>query len=222
MHFETYVYERHDKMLAVSIKDVMPVVLRFVCRGRNAWYGTWVRQYFDGCFFDTFESAKDYAERNRGPGNVFYVEEIPSLAFVGDNFCGVVAQINVSLPFADYLVSVEDRPAVLSDETYGRAPEIPAARMGSSIVQVLSSFDVDSGHWRRRQPRRNSLVLVWQRLECLSLEVLTEAPLDEFVSEAQGVNYYLHWRRRDASATHENVLVLAEELYSAIHSFSTV
>ena len=97
MHLETYVPGNHLAALSEPVEDILPIIIRYVYRGRNAWYSTWTTHYFDGCFHDTVESAKQYAESLRAPGNVFYIEEIPALAFLSSDYCGVVAQIKESL-----------------------------------------------------------------------------------------------------------------------------
>lgn len=235
MHFETYVPARDREQLNERIESIVPVVLRYVYRGRNAWNSTWVTHYYDGCLHDTLKSAKHYAENKRGPGNVFYIEEIPALAFNSFGFAGLVAQINARPPLAQYRTrSVEEKstlvhlkgevkqviagdiPCILSQHggLLACQKNVALAIKGVSITKAFASFEPDSPFWAEPQARTNSVLRVWHRQGVYSSDVLADAPLLKYRSVAQGTNYYLGWNTLGGTpaSSHSHIIQLAETL----------
>jgi hypothetical protein len=70
---------RKDQVVAA-----LSVTVVLLYRGRNAWHSTWVKHYIRKAdLFSNIEDAKAAAERLRGPGNVFYIKEVPALVLEG-------------------------------------------------------------------------------------------------------------------------------------------
>ena len=70
-----------DFLEANKVNNVYPVKIYYVTTGRNAWRSTWIERYYKGCMRYSLESAKSYCEGHRQRGTVFYIRELPSLAF---------------------------------------------------------------------------------------------------------------------------------------------
>src|SRR4051812_25147339 len=73
---------------------VRVVKVFYVSTGRNAWWSTWVTRYSPGCMHGALESAKAFCEERRRQGTIFYIDELPSLAFVASECALVVSEIN--------------------------------------------------------------------------------------------------------------------------------
>ena len=67
--------------LRYLVRSVQATRVYYVWKGRNAWWSTWSTTYSPGCFHLSLASAKAFCEKRRTQGTVFYIDEIPAVAF---------------------------------------------------------------------------------------------------------------------------------------------
>lgn len=68
-------------VLKEEVTEIKLIKTYYVYEGRNAWYSTWIHQYYPDCLHLNLKSAKISAERKRNYGSVFYIQEVPAIYF---------------------------------------------------------------------------------------------------------------------------------------------
>lgn len=86
------------------LASIYKIKIYFLYKGRNAWYGTWIKRYNMGnSFFLNKFDAEWEAEEQRKQGNVFYIEEIPALLFnFSKNYLMLISEINTDKPLSNF------------------------------------------------------------------------------------------------------------------------
>jgi len=174
------------------LKGISRGLVYYVHSGRNAWHSTWVTQYANGCMHTTFESAKEYAEKRRARGTVFYIKQLPCLIFRSQNTCVLVTEINSRSPLSGYSPDAKD-----DDVGYG-FNKIEGAldnylKIGAPINGVAMSFLPNSRFWNVRPGPRDSVVILSCKNPALSVEKVSSDSLLAYKSYSNGGNYYLGW-----------------------------
>ncbi len=174
------------------LKGISRGLMYYVHTGRNAWHSTWVTQYANGCMHTTFESAKEYAEKRRTRGTVFYIKQLPCLIFRSRNTCVLVTEINNRNPLSGY-----SPDATTDDVAYG-LNKIEGAlnnylKIGAPINGVAMSFLPNSRFWNVRPGPRDSVIILASKNPAMSVEKVSSDSLLAYKSYSNGGNYYLGW-----------------------------
>lgn len=174
------------------LKAISRGIIYYVHTGRNAWHSTWVTQYANGCMHTTLQSAKEYAEKRRARGTVFYIKQLPCLIFRSQITCVLVTEINNKNPLSGY-----SSDATTDDVAYG-LNKIEGARnnylkIGASINGVAMSFLTNSRFWNVRPGPRDSVIMLSSMNPALSVEKVSSDSLLAYKSYSNGGNYYLGW-----------------------------
>lgn len=139
----------YDDDLLLEISAVSVVLL---IRGRNAWHGTWVRHYLrNSTLYTDVESAMAGAESQRGPGNVFYILDIPALQLRGTSANVILCDAHPDDCFGAF-VGVSART---HRSAYGAW--IDGVYPGVSTRDAVSAFSNSSGLWSGPVPNEHSL-----------------------------------------------------------------
>ncbi len=164
-------------------------------RGRNAWHSTWIMNYTrDAVLFTHVASAKNEAERRRGPGNVFYVYEAPAVVVRATNLDYVVADLHPDNPLGRYrgCRSANKGGALL-----------PGSRV-SDAIRSFGSLGYWNGHWSGAMLNEHSIVSGQvERFE--RLQQVGGKRLLNFKSFSQGAEWTLGWNARPTRYTRRGV-----------------
>ena len=175
-----------------TVKGISRGLIYYVHTGRNAWHSTWVTQYSPGCMHTTLSSAKEYAEKLRERGTVFYIKQLPCLVFRGIGCAVIITEINNNNPLSGY------SPTATSNEVAVGSKKIEGAlnnylKIGAQLNGIAMSFLPNSRFWNHRPSPRNSVVVLATKNEAVSVEKVKSDKLLSFKSFSNGGNYYLGW-----------------------------
>jgi hypothetical protein len=186
--------------LRYMVREVNAIRLFYVTTGRTAWWSTWVTRYAEGCMHTTFASAREYCESRRVQGTVFYVTQLPALAFTAEGRVLAVTEINTQ----DILGRFDF--AKLTDIT----TVLPVSTMTPRQISLL--FRPQSPLWPRNFPRTDSAILAFGSPIDELTDLGTGDDLIAKASRAVGVDYSLEWSERPFTAKSSNVIALAATL----------
>ena len=85
-----------------EIKSVSVKKIYYLVTGRNAWHSTWVQHFYKKCISTEYRELENDAEKRRGAGTVFYIEELPALCLEVSAGCFVISEINTNSPLKNY------------------------------------------------------------------------------------------------------------------------
>ncbi len=166
------------------VRTVKVVRLFYVTTGRNAWWSTWITRYSPGCMHSTIKSAKTFCEQRRVQGTVFYIDELPSLAFVVPERALVISEINT-----DEFLGRLDFTRLTSLTTV-----LPVSSM--TLRQMTYVFRPESPLWPPSYPQKDSTILSFCSKPETLAEVLPNDQLFSWASSSTGPNYHLNWSTR--------------------------
>lgn len=148
----------------------------------------------------TWNSARTYCEERRVQGTVFYINELPGLAFVAGKRALVVTEINTN----DILCRFD------FEQLTKLTTVLPVSTM--TLRQMYHVFKAISPLWPNSYPRIDSAILTFcsNAGELLALSA-TESLTDK-ASRVVGGNYPLNWSARPSSIKFTAVCGLAETL----------
>lgn len=189
------------------VRSVAVVKLYYVWTGRNAWWYTWSTKYSKGCFHRTLESAKEFCESRRVQGTVFYIDELPSLAFFAPDRALIVSEINTERFLGTYNVRR------LSSITTA----FPVSTM--TLRQFWYLFRVESDLWPLEHPKRNSSFVSFYRGGESFEKVAVEQELASFQSYSEGPRFFLRWRQRPFERDRSQLHAVSEALAGRIGEF---
>ena len=86
-----------EEIISTQIKKIY-----YLVTGRNAWHSTWVQHFYKRCISTDYRDLENDAEKRRGAGTVFYIEELPALCLETSKGCFVVSEINTNFPLKNY------------------------------------------------------------------------------------------------------------------------
>ena len=110
----------------------------YLITGRNAWHSTWVRHYYERCMSTESRDLECDAEKMRGPGTTFQIDEIPALCLALQSGCLVITEINTAEPLKNY------RPTGLLTAGLGQNFDNLSERSvftGNTLADVMQSLD---------------------------------------------------------------------------------
>ncbi|MDQ3777022.1 MAG: hypothetical protein M3461_23070 [Pseudomonadota bacterium] len=172
----------------------------YAFHGRNAWWSTWITSYAEGCMHAAWDSAREYCEKRRVQGTVFYANELPALAFIAEDRALIVSQINSSDILSQLNFKLLTKVTTL----------IPFATM--TFQQLTHIFKASSSFWPESFPRKDSVIQVYCN-EASQLSGLSNSDtLLHKTSNAVGVNYYLKWAEKPSEITSGTVISLVNAL----------
>lgn len=170
--------------LRYMVRAVKVVKIFYVTTGRNAWWNTWITRYSPGCMHSTFDSAKKFCEANRVQGTVFYIDELPSLAFFAPERVLVISEINTDAFFGrldfDQLTSI--------------TAVFPVSTM--TLQQMSYIFRHESPLWPNAYPQRDSAILSFCSAPESLAEISQSDQLSSFASFFLGRGCGLSWENR--------------------------
>ena len=152
-----------ELITSVKVKKIFHLIT-----GRNAWHSTWVRQYYKKCMSTESRDLENDAEKIRGPGTTFQIDEIPALCLEIQSGCLVITEINTTEPLRNYspkYVSTDGIDLKLNN------PSEKSIFTGNTLANVLQSF-ISQESWKL--PKKDSS-LFWLFVKDLPLSDLEEA-----------------------------------------------
>ena len=176
-----------DDDLRYLVRDVKAVKLYYVTTGRNAWWSTWITRYSPGCMHSTMDSAKAFCEARRVQGTVFYIDELPSIAFIAENRALIVSEINT-----ESFLKRLDAKRLTSITTV-----FPVSTM--TLRQMTYVFRPESPLWPTDYPRQDSAILSFCSASGTLAELSAKEELSSYASSSSGPGYYLGWSTRPFS-----------------------
>ncbi len=186
--------------LRYIVRDVNAVKLFYVSAGRNAWWSTWITRYAEGCMHTTLGSARGYCESRRLQGTVFYVTELPSLAFIAEGRALVVSEINT--------VSLLSK---FNQRRLAKITEIlPVSTM--TLDQMNYLFRSRSELWPLSYPLKDSAILTFCADPKTLQRISPTQKLWSWASRSAGGNAYLGWDLRPFIVKYSAVNRLAKAL----------
>lgn len=193
-----------DDNLRYWVRSINVVKLFYVTTGRNAWWNTWITRYSPGCMHSTIESAKDFCEKARVQGSVFYIEELPSIAFITPGGTLVVSEINTD----DFLGRLDLK----------RLTEIttlfPVSCM--SLQQMVYVFRAKSPLWPPTYSRvDSSIVTFYAGADGLS-GITRDDNLLSFASRSGGPTRYLYWSSRPFLTARTTLHAIRDSLHDRL------
>jgi hypothetical protein len=165
---ELYGIKQVRKVASARILEAYSSTCWYLTYGRNAWHSTWITRYAPGCVAFDLELLKAKGERDRGPGNVFYIQEMPCLVLLTATATYLILEINGG----DFITRLQDLLAETCD----------VAR----VVQACSTFP------------ENTVLSLKANRRVDPPDVPYRHELAQMQSEAVGNKYLLNWRRRPA------------------------
>lgn len=134
-----------------------------------------VENYFDGSFFDCFQGAAEYAEKNRKQGARFKIIKIPAVVLKSNSKMVVVTQINTKVPFEGYVI------------------DLAKISVGVKLYEAVKSFAFYSRSWREQQSSKDSIVFLNSPGFDVELEPLVDDRTEEWDSIVISSKHYLDW-----------------------------
>lgn len=197
--------------LRYIVRSVVAVKIYYVWTGRNAWWSTWSTRYSNGCMHLSLKSAKEYCEKRRTQGTVFYIDQLPSVAFIATDRILVLSEINTE-KFLQRL-QIEKLRELINI--------IPVSTM--TLNQIAFSFNPNSLLWSKNYPKNNSCILSFANCSDGFEETQSNEQLISYKSSSSGPNYYLSWTERkfdkDPSLLHQIVVMLKSRIINLNQSF---
>lgn len=214
-------FDKNEKMHAEGeITRIVGCKVWYVYDGRNAWHSTWVHKYRSGCFHLNVDSAKQFCEKNRKQGSIFYIEQIPALEIDCDHGSLFITQINTTDPLHGYSIHASDmQPHIASGFLKDEIKK--DLSIGAYLIQAATSFDRSSRFWIDPPPVKNSLVELWLDnslkvniaksgeifvIKNENPDLLDSEPLKGFTSKSVGKNRPLTWDPRLSRARQNGVV----------------
>ena len=183
--------------------------------GRNAWHSTWINTYTpQKSLYSSLEEAKQYAEKMRKPGSVFYINLIPSFLIKSKNCNVLVTQINSSKPFSQYSLLRNNNKLLNNSLKYKRLKAF--LRRGIPLNIAVKTFDPDGEHWSVNQSYYNNIIIEYGYQDDVVWDDFGNDECRRYQSYAQGSQYYLGWSKTkdwvDASSSAKLILKKAKKL----------
>ena len=197
MAYSNYLQYSHQAILdelSEPIEKIRLVKTYYVIEGRNAWHSTWVQKYIHlKSFYANLKDARKFAELNRKPGSVFYINVIPGILIKTEKCNALVTQINSQSPFSKYsLERVEDDKSLTKPLEHPRLKVF--LRKGVPLNIALRSFDPRGQNWLSRQSTFNNIIVEYGYEEDLSWDDFGVGDAAKFRSYSQGSYYLLGWK----------------------------
>ena len=181
-------------------KTVRAVKIYYAFNGRNAWWSTWITRYADGCMHGAWDSVKSFCEKHRVQGTVFYINELPAVAFCAGNRALVISEINTT--------------KILSQLNFkllsGLTTLLPLSTL--TLEQLTHIFDSYSSFWPKSFPRKNSVFQVYCNDANNLLSLSTKDLLLHNTSSSVGPKYYLKWSEKDSKIERKIIIDLVKSL----------
>ena len=165
---ELYGIKQVREVTSARILEAYSSTCWYLTYGRNAWHTTWITRYAPGCVAFDLELLKAKGERDRGPGNVFYIQEMPCLVLLTATATYLILEINGG--------NFISRLQCLLGETCDIA----------RVVQACSTFP------------ENTVLSLKANRRVDPPDVPYRHELAQMQSEAVGSKYLLNWRLRSA------------------------
>lgn len=196
-----------DDDLRYLVREVKAVRLYYVTTGRNAWWSTWITRYSPGCMHSTMDSAKAFCQARRVQGTVFYVHELPSIAFIAESRALVVSEINT-----ESFLKRLDAKRLTSITTV-----LPVSAM--TLRQMAYVFRPESPLWPTDYPRQDSAILSFCSTSNTLAELSAKEELSSYASNSAGSSYYLNWSTRPFAKDRSGLHGIASSLKGRIGDF---
>lgn len=190
-----------------TVKGISRGVIYYVHTGRNAWHSTWVTQYSPGCMHTTLVSAKEYAEKLRTRGTVFYIKQLPCLIFRANGIAIIITEINNNNPLCGYSPDATTKDVATGSKKMEGALD-NYLKIGTPLNGIAMSFLPDSRFWTRKPSPKNSVVVLAAKNEAISIEKARSDSLLSWQSFSNGGYYYLGWRSIESHIKRTAVLAL--------------
>lgn len=186
------------------IEGISRGLIYYVYTGRNAWHSTWVTRYENGCMHKNLIFAKEYAERRRKRGTVFYITQLPCLTFRTKKECLLVTEINNKIPLSGFSLD-----AMASDDI-----KDSHLKFGSPIDGVVKSFHPNSIFWETQPNPKDSIIILSCKDPSLSVEKVNSDKLLAYESFSNGGKYYLGWNDINSNLDRAGILRIYQNVRS--------
>lgn len=196
-----------DFLEANKVNNVYPVKIYYVTTGRNAWRSTWIKRYYKGCMRYSLESAKSYCEEHRQRGTVFYIRELPSLAFFSEKDTLIVSEINTK----DFFSRVN------FNTLCNYLNEFDSNVL--NFYQVYKLFRPISQIWPKDYPKDDSVIMAICTKPYDMSKLVDGDVLSSYASYSIGGNYLLAWSKNNTKDYNlDKIYSISSLLTKYIHS----
>jgi hypothetical protein len=138
-----------------EIKSAHIKKIYYLVTGRNAWHSTWVQHFYKRCISTEYRDLENDAEKRRGAGTVFYIEELPALCLETSLGCFVISEINTNFPLKNY--DPKNFLKIRNQCNYTKVLNCPTEQVfnGSRLSAIFKSLD--SRECWKQPERKDSL-----------------------------------------------------------------
>lgn len=186
--------------LRFMVRAIKTIKLFYVSTGRNAWWSTWITRYSPGCMHTTLDSAKKFCESRRVQGTIFYIDELPSLAFIAPERALIISEINT-----DVFLGRLDVERLKSITTV-----FPVSTI--TLQQMTYIFRPKSPLWPSSYLHEDSAILSFCSAPDTMAEISRTDELSSFASSSVGTSYYLTWSQRPFTKSCTSIHAIASAL----------
>lgn len=202
-------YDPYKKRInSPKVTDIKSCTLYHVVTGRSAWHSTWIKRYCPGHMHTTFESAKKFCEIYRKRGTVFYIYQLPSIAFACSYGTLFATQINTDTPFYHYPVNII-RKYQTNLYIICESKDKFYLKSGISINDTAFSLCNNSKYWKNIQPKENSILLLWGTGCNNYMQSLGLTKLIYYKSVSHGKKYHLEWHENLSEIKPDYIIKIA-------------
>lgn len=175
------------------LKNVQAIKSYYLVKGRNAWHGNWVKTFEQDQLFFDLDSAKESAEERRNCGNVFYIEELPTVVLTSNIGDVIISEVNTDEPLKGFDCSSD------------------LFRLRTPIAKAAKSFDYYGNHWNSPPPNPESLFVLFDYLGARQYEPLGDHSLTKWTSYSSGGQYRLGWVEESGRFASSAILKLVRQ-----------
>lgn len=192
LKLKKYCARKHSGDVENSTLKKVEVIKLYNCfHGKKIWDLSESQKYSSNCIHRSFESAAEFAERQRARGRTFYIKEMPALKLDNDKCSILITQFNENSPLKMYSGS-----AVREAQPAKKVKQSPyddnCLAAGAPMDAVLSSFNSDSFFWKPQGLDKNVALMLYVDKN-ISFDPLKSTKLKAWESKSAGVNKPLDW-----------------------------
>lgn len=175
------------------LESVETGILYYIHSGRNAWHSTWITRYSAGCMHTTFASAREFVEKKRVQGSVFYIKQLPCLIVSSNKNKLYITEINSKKPLSGYSMQ-----AITNVIPFGKKLVENYKNnyfyIGADLENIGLSFDVDSRFWKHKPSAKNSVLIFYSINNKIYKTEEIPKNLRCYKSISHGKQYFLDWQ----------------------------
>jgi len=177
----------------------------YLITGRNAWHSTWSSYYYKKCIATESRDLENDAEKMRGPGTTFQIDEIPALCLGLHSGCLVITEVNTIEPLKSF------RPNSAPTDAFDLALNNLSKKstlVGDSVGHMLRSLNSQEC-WAFPKQARSLFQLFAKGLQSSDFEEATRNYLTRVSGPSGGRKNSLSWSIKKGNRSDEFIKSLA-------------